>query len=418
MMTDTVSQQPPAATGSTDEPRAGSSSAVASRIEIGLIYTGKPRDAAFSRMEQTRDRLLQNLSAAFPEYRWILTVRCRDRRSTEARIEPTDLLQLGSEERDAHEWDFAIVVTPRDLVSHYHQFSLAVVSRSLDLAVVSLSRLNAGEQSNGQHDEDLESRLQRLILHVLGHLNGLSDDDDRANVMFHPADADDLAEPAGFADSQIESLRKNLQQIADLRLEEQEDAERSYLWSFYLRSMWINRHEIVDALWQARPWEFPIRLARLTAAAVSSALLLLITAETWDVALNQSPGAVGLLISFALLLTTGFVVKRQHLLVSRRKRRVTEQAVIANVAAVGIVFIGMATTAVLLFSLALAAGVSLFPPELVESWAASAHVSCDFPCYLQMATFVASIGILIGSLGASFEEQHHFRHIVLVDEEV
>ena len=35
-----------------------------------------------------------------------------------------------------------------------------------------------------------------------------------------------------------------------------------------------------------------------------------------------------------------------------------------------------------------------------------------------MSAFVASVAILIGALGASFEEQHYFRHVIFVDEEI
>ena len=38
--------------------------------------------------------------------------------------------------------------------------------------------------------------------------------------------------------------------------------------------------------------------------------------------------------------------------------------------------------------------------------------------YLLLTTTVGSLGIVIGALEASFEQQHHFRHVVFVDEEV
>ena len=36
---------------------------------------------------------------------------------------------------------------------------------------------------------------------------------------------------------------------------------------------------------------------------------------------------------------------------------------------------------------------------------------------LVLAAFVASLGLVIGALGASFEEEHYIRHIAFVDEE-
>lgn len=392
----------------------------AARIEIGLLYTGSRFDDTYQAVLQARDRLQSRLNAAFGEFAWTLAVHCRPMRSTASPVEPVDLLQTGHEERDHAEWDFGIVVTPADLVCRYKPFALAIVSRSLDLAIVSLYRLKNTEETDADDLAPLAANIERVALHCFGHLNGLRDVSDPENVMFDLRGPDDLAGVVSFDDPQIADMRSSLRQIADVRLEEKQEAERIPLWHFYARSIWINGHEIADALWQAKPWEFPIRLGRLSAAAISSVLLLLITAETWDLALNQTPGSVGLLFGLALLLTTGYVVKRQRLLVARRKRRVTEQAVIGNIASVGIVFIGMATTAAVLLVLSFSAGAALFPATLVASWASSVDVSRSAPPggYALMAVFVSSIGILIGALGASFEEQHHFRHVVLVDEEV
>lgn len=384
-------------------------------IEIGVLFTGERHDVGFRITEDALEQVQRRLQKVFPEFEFLCQVLHR-RRTTEAtRIEPAELLQLGTEERDAHEWDFAIVVSPNDLTCRYQPFAYGVVSRSLDLAVLSTSRLSSlADTDGGQNASDI---LTRFMLHVLGHLNGLVDDPDQDNVMCDPQKATPLHADAEFNDEQLDAMRKNLKQIADVRLEEQAGADRQFLAGFYLRGGWINAHEIFDAVIQAKPWEFPIRLARLTAAAVSSVLVLLITAETWDLALNQTMPALAALFATSLLLTTAYVVKRQRLLVTRRNRRVTEQAVIANLSAVGIVFLGMATTALLLFVLVWAAGFALFPASLIANWAASIGRKPVLFDYLQMSGFVASIGVLVGALGASFEDQQHFRHIVLVDEE-
>jgi hypothetical protein len=34
-----------------------------------------------------------------------------------------------------------------------------------------------------------------------------------------------------------------------------------------------------------------------------------------------------------------------------------------------------------------------------------------------MCGFVATLGVVLGALGASFESENYFRHVVLVDEE-
>ena len=71
----------------------------------------------------------------------------------------------------------------------------------------------------------------------------------------------------------------------------------------------------------------------------------------------------------------------------------------------------------LLTALALIAAVLLFPPDVVRDWAVLA-VPIGVKHYGLLACTIGALGIVIGSLGASFEQQHHFRHVVFVDEEV
>ena len=83
--------------------------------------------------------------------------------------------------------------------------------------------------------------------------------------------------------------------------------------------------------------------------------------------------------------------------------------------------VGMAVTWLCLWGLALLAASALFDPELIRSWAASTPAGAQAAGVLadvKMASFCATIGLLIGSLGASFEDQHHFQHVVFVDAEL
>lgn len=78
---------------------------------------------------------------------------------------------------------------------------------------------------------------------------------------------------------------------------------------------------------------------------------------------------------------------------------------------------GMLTTYGLLFTGAFLLGIGVFHRQVVTGWAASLPGALHLGHYVLLAAFVASLGLLIGALGASFEEQHYFRHIAYVDEE-
>ncbi|MFP5285144.1 MAG: hypothetical protein ACLGI9_05340, partial [Thermoanaerobaculia bacterium] len=211
-------------------------------------------------------------------------------------------------------------------------------------------------------------------------------------------------------------LEKELREVADLRLEERENGTgQPFL--FYFRAVRQGLDDIGRAVVNARPWMFPLRLSRLTAAAFSTLLILLMTGEAWALGMSQKPALVTILSLIALAATTVYVLKRQRLLVHRRPGGLTEQAVIANVSISISVLLGLAVTYAALFLLVLAVSLAIYPGDLVEEWATLGEGGVVLRHYLVFAGFIANLGIVIGSLGASFEEQQYFRHISYVDEE-
>ena len=58
-----------------------------------------------------------------------------------------------------------------------------------------------------------------------------------------------------------------------------------------------------------------------------------------------------------------------------------------------------------------------FDGEILAGWAASLGEPVGVRQVLTFAGFVAALGLSVGALGASFEEQTYFRHVAYVDEE-
>ena len=390
-------------------------------LEIGLIIVGRPDDIDRRAIIAARERMRTFLNEHFPEFIWRIATVSREDVPTAIRHEPSALLQDGSHLRDAEAWDFALMYTSADLISRYKPFALAVISSALDLAVISTNRIDPhtldSSAPESERFETLTDSLYTLSLHALGHLNGLKQRADDTNLMYRLNAPSALDSMQRLTDGQKARMRENLSKIADLRLEERQGSSRFSRARFYLQSAWLNRHEIADALIHARPWEFPVRLMRLSAAALSSMLLLLMTAETWHLAVTQSQQRLWLMLGMTLLITTAFVAYRQRLYIHRNSHDLSEQSVITNVSASLIVFAGMGTMAVLMLLVSFIVSVSLYSPELIDAWTAGAAAHAGLTQYLLVDLLVTTLGLLIGALGASFEEQHYFRHVVFVDEE-
>lgn len=393
------------------------------RIDIGLIIAGTMDRVDQRSIVVAVDQVKQFLREIQPAFAFRFVYTRRPEWIGEGPTDPSALLQLAVHERNVAHWDFAFVLTSAELSGHYSSFRFATLSRPLDAATISLSLIDpfaAGASSS--EDERIEQvawRLSRLLLHALGHLTELTRSSEAENLLFHPADASELDRMQNLTERQLSAQRETLVRIADQRLEEGAGSSLGAA-AFALKAAWINRRSIVRSIWAARPWEFPQRLSRLTLASVSTVTILYLTAEAWDLGVSQTWSEISLLVLASFALTTLHVIIRQQLLLRRGAFR-SEQIVVTSLSALGIVFAGMLVTWVALAALGFSVSSLLFHRDLIADWAASSELrprDVTWGLLARMSFFCASLGLLIGALGASFEAQSYFRHIIFVDEEI
>lgn len=390
-------------------------------VEIGWILVGPMDPIDLEATTRAREIILEELQRLFPQFYWRLPRILLHQQTVGLREEPVRLFDFGTTERNIRHLDLGIVLTSADLVGHNKPFTLAVFSTSLGLIAVSTSRLDPKTEERRVSREErvaiLAHRIQACVLHSLGHLMGLRHDEEATNWMYDFQTVEELDAAREFNESQCEQMAESLREIADLRLEEEPRLARSAIARFYALSIWRNRREIMQAVLRAEPWYFPVRLTRLATAALSALVVLMMTAESWELGMSLSPTMAACISMICLLGTSLFVVRRQRLLMRREQRGAEERKVVANVSGLLIVAIGMLTTYVGLFVMALFTSHILFSRSVVESWAESVETIGRVQ-YFCLAAYLASVGIVIGALGASFEEHNLFRHVISVDEEM
>ena len=390
-------------------------------IEIGWIIVGRIDETDRSAIYQARDHLTTSLEQIFSEFTWRMPIIQREEWRQSYRAEPAALLEYSTIERDIRHWDFVFIVTDIDLVSHYKPYALGALSRSVSTGIISTARLDPQATHPDATQEErlviMTRRLCALALHIFGRLNGLPHHDCSQSYMYDVSTIDDLDNMRHFTDEQVEQLEANLHEVGDLRLEEEASSTRPQPLWFYCRGAWRGRADIARAILQAKPWQYPFRLSRLTTAAISTLLIFLITAEAWDLGMSQTAGLVSALSCSALLVTSLYILRRQRLLMRREITGLSEQTVITNISVIAVVVLGMLTTYALLFFAALALITLFFHHKLVMEWAASLDGQITTVHYVILAAFVSSLGLLIGALGASFEQPHYFRHVTYIDEE-
>ncbi len=391
-------------------------------IEIGWMIAGRMDREDLQAIFDARIQALAFLKEIFPQFEWRIPVVQRKELVRSPRVEPVDLLEAGTIELEAKHWDFVLVLTSADLESHFKSYTIATPARGLSAAVLSTSRLDPlATFSTATEEERIHAMTRRifaLFMHLLGHLNGLEHQEDPRDFMYDIDTIRDLDAMERYNEEDLEILEEELSEVADIRLEEKDRAAHRPPLLFYIQAIWHNFDDIWNAMLQVEPWTFPIKLTRLTTAAISTLVIMSITAEVWDLGMSLSSYTVLGLSLVSVFTTSYFIVHRQHLLTRRHViRRLTEQFVITNASIFLTILLGMLTVYLMLFLGTLLLGFTLFRPEIVAEWAPLQQGHISLRDYMVFAGFVSSFGVFLSALGASFEESTYFKHIAFVDEE-
>jgi len=383
-------------------------------IESGWLLIGRFEQHEQVLIEQVRDNVLKTLTGLFPDFRWEMPVVTRPVHGDVPRPESVEWLLIGQMERHRRHWDYVFVVTRQRPTSYFHSQAMAMVSKVLSCALLSLEPFIGEDEFPGARVHDLTA----LTLHLFGDLHGLPHGTDSTEFMYPPSTRDDLQQMDHFRSENRALLGRELNDTADARLEERTRGRDVWKVGFYSRTLYQVGDDVIRATLQAKPWEFPLRLAGLSTAAVSTLLILIMTAEVWELGMRQSISKVASLSLLIWIIASGVILVRHDLWLALDRRHLTEQIAVTNLAMTMIVMVGMGTTYVLLLLLGLGLGYILFDATLITSWAGSGADPGRFAQRLSLAGLLACLGITIGALGASFQGRHHFRHVVYVDEEI
>ncbi|WP_422371779.1 hypothetical protein [Hoeflea sp.] len=388
---------------------AGSAADSRPKVEIGWVIEADLTDELREAAKSTATRLESFLQECMPMFTWILDTLERPLERGDGRAEPVQLLDAVEIDRDAHGWDFAFVLTGRKLHGREKAQVLGMTSGIFSTALISTAFLNSRAAPERRAPAQ---RLHALAMHLFARLNGLSPD--RSDTFLGSVTApEDLDRMDGLDAAAVGELTAKMRDVADLRAEELLAPDHGSF-GFYVRSIWLNRGTLPDAILRMRPWVLPLRLPRLTTAAGSALAVLLMTAESWEVAANLSGPAILVLSLLALAATSTYLLKAQRLLASRQGP-LREQRAVTNAGTVLAVVLGMGVTYLGVFAIAYLLAIGLFGSDLLERWVGEQALPS---VRLSISGLVASLSLIIGALGASFEPYGYFRHVTQIDDEI
>jgi len=329
-------------------------------------------------------------------------------------LEETTRLADHDRRRPSEFYDLVVVVTDVPLVSSRERFVPGLASPLSRVAVVSTQRLRSaprGEPRRPLDGEAVRWNAATLLLHLVGHLLGARHGDADGGVM-EPFrfDPERRAVPAFDAD-----VERHLHSVAS-EIPATEARPRGPLGrlAFHARSAARNPGQILQALANSRAPLLPLSLPKLSTAALAPTLVIVFSAESWDVGFHMSDLTAALFAVVSVLAAALYLLFVQNLSFPRKRHRVvTEHTALVNVTVFLVLLLAMVGLFALVWGIMLVIEVAVFPSNLMSNWPSLEDPSVGIVDLVRTGAFISTIGVLSGALAGGLENRRIVSHLAL-----
>jgi hypothetical protein len=382
------------------------------RVDVGVLVAQSPRGDP-EKLRSFAERMVRDgvdrLESA-TDATWRVHVGKPDPLADGTARRPSEFLDEASLHMVERPYDLVVVVTDVPLVSRNEKSVPGLASPISRIVVVSTRRfvrVPGDERSRSLDSEAVRWNAATLLLHLLGHVLGASHG---GGVMepfvFDPSRRD---VPAFDAD-----VRDHLRHVAARVPEEEVTRGPLRRLAFHVLSAGRNPGKVLGAIANSRALLLPLSLPKLSTAAVTPTLILVFSAEAWDVGINLTDATAALFAVGSILAATVHLLFVQHLSFPRERSHViTEHMALVNVTVFCILALGLIGLFVLVGSIILVIELVVFPPNLMTNWPSLEDPVVGFVDLLRTGVFISTIGVLSGALAGGIENRMAVRHLAL-----
>jgi len=385
-------------------------------IDVGLVVAHAPG----SDTERLREFAARAAGDAVDELgtatdvTWRFYLEDPARLSDHDRRRPSEFLDRATHQMVEGPYDLVVVVTDVPVVSGRERFVPGLASPLARVAVVSTRTLRSaprGEPRRSLDDEAVRWNGATLLLHLVGHVLGARHRDADGGVM----------EPFRF-DSERRSVpsigvdvERHLREIADeIPATESEPKGRLARLGVHARSAVRNPGQILRALVNSKAPLLPLSLPKLSTAALTPTLVIVFSAESWDVGFHMSNATVALFAAASVLAAAVYLLFVQNLSFPRKRHAVvTEHTALVNVTVFLVLLLAMVGLFALVWGIMLVIELAVFPPNLMSNWPSLEDPSVGLVDLVRTGAFISTIGVLSGALAGGLESRVIVSHLTL-----
>ena len=387
-------------------------------MNIGLLIAssrGTDQGELIALAQNAAKEVSTNLSAA-SGIPWFFQMAGTKTLETDDPRRPSDFLEEASIAIADQAFDAVVVLTDVGLTSRSRHLEPGLASPITRVAVVSTRRLLStprGEPVRPLDSEMVQWNAAVLMQHLLGHISGLQHS--AHGIMAPFSFSETRREDVSFSPAECKALQKR-----SSRLPEREVVNGNVLQELFFHVLMAARHpmSVARPLARNRAPLLALSLPRLATAAVAPSLLLVFSAEIWDAGLGMNNTTAAVYAAASILIASLYLVQVQSLFFPRKEKRVlTEHLAVANVVVFFSVLLLLIGLFLLVGGLVLMLGLYVFPEDLMSTWPTLNQGRVDLFDLLQLAAFIATVGVTTGALAGGLESRNVIQHLALFEDE-
>ena len=382
-------------------------------FKVGIMKTFHEKNPSekFSQIietstEQVRQRLTDNLDLDIE----IFDFSGPSLNSTKGTYSPLDFLQLGLAEKLEREIHFLLIVVEVDLSASMKTYVVALPSQLMNIGVLSIKRLSPGFWGKSSDEPLTTQRLTSLMLHTLGHLLNLEHVENSKNIMYPFRSVTDLDAMHEVTEEQITAMRENIP------IEAHEKVTEKRRLVFGLKHTLANIPIILQSITNTNPFYLVTQLPTVMTAAFSVIVVLFFTAEIWDVAGVLEFGPLIIFSIIALLSSTGVFYSTFKIGPNQGRGGLSESTVVMVSSTLATLFVVNLLLYSIFLTVSVLSALAIFPDELKTTWT-TAQPASGFIEQLKLGMFLATMGVLTGSLGGKADSRSIIQQVLFLDEE-
>ncbi len=312
-------------------------------------------------------------------------------------------------------YDLVTVITDVGVTSRKNNMVAGISSSVTRIIVLSTRKLTATGKKEPRLSLDhprVRKNSAALFLHQVGHIFRLNHTSPAGSrIMGRTGFTEEINKIPSYSNKEKAILKKSAKKAPDRELQNGNNLEA---FIFHILMTFRHPRHFFTPLLKNKAILLPLSLPGLATAAVGPAIILVFSAELWDVGLGMTNGTAAFFAVISIMLASFYLVSVQSLfLPSKEKKILTEHLAVTNSVIYFSIFLACIGLFLLVGVMVVIIIFYVFPEDLMRTWPTLTHSEIALEDKIRLAVFISTVGVSTGALAGGLESRTLLQHLAL-----